>query len=145
MTLTSIALSLLFLFGLVAEGAAAQQKSAAGAADKQPSRTKPEAPFACDRFALDSQSRKRHFDELGPALASMRVAVRELANGYEFQFSPDPKTIALVEEWAAGERACCPFFDIELRMEREHGAFWLRLTGREGTKKFTKEDFRAWM
>jgi len=107
--------------------------------------SKNEAPFACDRLALNAQARKRHFDELEPALQSMRTAVRELPNGYEFQFPSDPKTIALVAEWAAGERLCCPFFEIELRMEREHGPVWLRLTGREGTKEFTKADFRSWM
>src|SRR5215469_2977327 len=90
-----------------------------------------ESPFACDRQALTPAARKRHFDELGPALRSLRKTVRELPDGYEFEFSPDLQTIQLVAEWAAGERLCCPFFDIDLRMDREHGKFWLRLTGRE--------------
>jgi len=34
-----------------------------------------ESPFACDRLALDPEARKRHFDELGPALRSLRKAV----------------------------------------------------------------------
>ena len=86
-------------------------------------------PFACDRSALDSEARKRHFNELGPALRSMKEAVRELPDGYEFQFPSDAKTIAMVAEWAAGERLCCPFFKIELRIEPERGPLWLRLTG----------------
>jgi hypothetical protein len=106
---------------------------------------KHESPFACDRFALDDAARKRHFDELGPALRSLRKAVRELADGYEFQFPADPKTIALVAEWAAGERLCCPFFNIQLRMEPEDGPFWLRLTGRKGTKDFIKVDGASWI
>jgi len=104
-----------------------------------------ESPFACDRLALDPEARKRHFDELGPTLRSMRKAVRELPDGYEFQFPADPKTIAMVAEWAAGERLCCPFFDIQLRMEPEGGPFWLRLTGREGTKQFIKVDGASWI
>jgi hypothetical protein len=104
-----------------------------------------ESPFACDRLALDPEARKRHFDELGPALRDLRKAVRELPDGYEFQFPSDPKTIALVAEWAAGERLCCPFFDIQLRMEREGGPFWLRVTGRKGTKEFIKTDGAAWV
>jgi hypothetical protein len=63
----------------------------------------------------------------------MRKAVRELPDGYEFQFPSDPKSIAMVAEWAAGERLCCPFFNIQLRMEAEGGPFWLRVTGRKGT------------
>jgi len=107
--------------------------------------SKHKSPFACDRLALDPAARKRHFDELGPALRSMRKAVRELPDGYEFQFPADPKTIAMVAEWAAGERLCCPFFDIQLRMEPESGPFWLRITGRNGTKDFIKVDGASWI
>src|SRR5262245_52916313 len=74
--------------------------------------SKHQSPFACCRIALNTEARKRHFAELGPVLRSMRKAVRELPDGYEFQFSSDPKTIAMVAEWAAGERLCCPFFHI---------------------------------
>jgi hypothetical protein len=104
-----------------------------------------ESLFACDRLALDPEARRRHFDELGPALRALKKGVRELSDGYEFQFPSDPKTIAMVAEWAAGERLCCPFFDIQLRMEREGGPFWLGLTGRKGTKEFIRVDAAAWI
>ena len=71
----------------------------------------------------------------------MRKATRELPDGYEFEFAGDRTTYALVSEWAQGERLCCPFFDIAIRAERESGAVWLRLTGREGTKQFIESDF----
>ena len=103
------------------------------------------SPFACDRSALNAEQRKRHFDELGPQLRSMVQSARELPDGYEFQFLSDPATIQLVAEWSAGEHLCCPFFDVDLRLEREHGAFWLRLTGREGVKEFIKADFSRWL
>jgi hypothetical protein len=103
------------------------------------------SPFACDRSALTAEQRKRHFDELGPQLRSMVKSARELADGYEFQFPADTPTIQLIAEWAAGEHLCCPFFDIDLRLEREHGAFWLHLTGREGVKEFIKIDFSKWL
>jgi hypothetical protein len=32
-----------------------------------------ESPFACDRLALNSEQRKRHFDELGPKLRTLVV------------------------------------------------------------------------
>lgn len=102
------------------------------------------SPFACDRLALSAEQRKRHFDELSPQLRALAKAVRELPDGYEFEFPADPATFQLVSEWAAGEHLCCPFFDIDLRLEREHGAFWLRLTGREGVKQFVKVDFGKW-
>jgi hypothetical protein len=104
-----------------------------------------ESPFACNRLALTPAQRKRHFDELGPKLRSLKKSVRELPNGYEFEFSPDSNTVQLVEEWAIGERACCPFFDIDMHLEREGGSLWLRLTGREGVKQFIQADGAAWI
>lgn len=106
--------------------------------------SKRESPFACDRMALNAEARKRHFDELGPALRPLVKSVRELTNGYEFEFPFNADTYRLVTEWTGGEHLCCPFFDIELRLEREGGAFWLRLTGREGVKQFIAADFKPW-
>ena len=103
-----------------------------------------DSPFACDRAALSPQARKRHFDELSPALRDRKTGVRELRDGYEFAFPPDNATYQLVAEWVAGERLCCPFFDIDVHIEREHGNLWLRLTGREGTKDFIRADFAKW-
>ena len=107
--------------------------------------TKKESPFACDRLALAPAARARHFDVLGPMLVKRRLAVHELADGYEFQFSSDPETMQLVAEWVAGEHLCCPFFDFEMRVEREGGPFWLRLTGRPGTKQFIQADGANWI
>ena len=104
-----------------------------------------ESPFACDRLALDPAARHRHFDVLGPALAAAHKSVRELADGFEFEFPQDRTTVSQVLEFANGERLCCPFFDIDVRIEREGGSIWLRLTGREGTKQFIKGDFARWM
>jgi hypothetical protein len=138
--IVSIAIGLAFaLSPTVVTARASADKPEAG------NSTVTQSPFACDRLALDPEARRRHFEELGPALGALKERVRELSNGYEFRFPSDPKTIAMAAEWAAGERLCCPFFDIELRMEREGGPFWMRLTGRKGTKEFIKADAAAWI
>jgi len=103
-----------------------------------------DSPFACNRAALDAQARKRHFDELSPALRARNLSIRELPSGFEFQFPSDTPTYQLVSEWVAGERLCCPFFDIDVHIEREHGSLWLRLTGRPGTKDFVRGEFEKW-
>jgi hypothetical protein len=103
-----------------------------------------ESPFACDRNALTPEARKRHFDELGPALKTRVKSIRELSDGFAFEFPPDTGTFQLVSEWVGGERLCCPFFDIDVHVEREHGALWLRLAGREGVKQFIRADFARW-
>ena len=97
--------------------------------------------FACNAFALSPEARKRHFDELGPALLKLKKSTRELPDGYEFELPPDKGTYQLLTEWAFQERLCCPFFDIDVRFERENGPLWLRLTGRPGTKEFIKMEF----
>jgi len=142
----SVALSLTLISGLgfAATGTSKNQEDNSDN-DHSTSSATHQSPFACDRLALDRAARKRHFDELGPALRSMRKAVRELPDGYEFQFPSDPKSIAMVAEWAAGERLCCPFFNIQLRIEAEGGPFWLRVTGRKGTKEFIKVDGASWI
>ena len=94
--------------------------------------------FACNAFALSPEARKRHFDEVGPALLKLKKSTRELPDGYEFELPPDKGTYQLLTEWAFQERLCCPFFDIDVRFERENGPLWLRLTGRPGTKEFIK-------
>jgi hypothetical protein len=103
-----------------------------------------ESPFACNRAALTAQARKRHFDELSPALRARKKSIRELRDGYEFEFPNDTATFQLVSEWVTGERLCCPFFDIDVHVEREGGSLWLRLTGREGVKQFIRSDFDRW-
>jgi len=102
------------------------------------SQTEHVSPFACNAFALSSEIRKRHFEELGLALLKLKKSARELPDGYEFELPADNKTYQLLTEWAFQERLCCPFFDIDLRFDREGGPLWLRLTGRPGTKAFIK-------
>jgi hypothetical protein len=105
------------------------------------SQTEHVSPFACNALALSPEVRKRHFEELGPALLKLTKSMLELADGYEFELPADNKTYQLLTEWAFQERLCCPFFDIDLRLEKEGGPLWLRLTGRPGTKEFIKEEF----
>jgi hypothetical protein len=106
---------------------------------------KPESPLACNAFALSTEQRNRHFEELFPALRALKKSVRELDDGYEFEFRADAATLQLLAEWAIQERMCCPFFDIDLRFERDGGPLWLRLTGRKGAKKFIKMAAATWI
>jgi hypothetical protein len=96
------------------------------------------SPLACNALALSPAERTRHFNELLPALRSLKKGFRELDDGYEFEFSGDRATLHLLTEWAIQERECCPFFEITLRLEPGRGAAWLRLTGGQGAKAILK-------
>ncbi|HYK24388.1 MAG TPA: hypothetical protein VEU75_06965, partial [Candidatus Acidoferrum sp.] len=64
------------------------------------SQTEHVSPFACNAFALSPDIRKRHFEELGPALLKLKKGIRELPAGYEFELPADNKTYQLLTEWA---------------------------------------------
>ncbi len=106
---------------------------------------KHESPFACVESALSPAERKQHFQEYGPRLRARLQRIHELPDGYEFAFSRDPGTYQMLSTWMYQERLCCPFFDLDLRIDREGGPVWLRLTGREGVKDFITAEFDPWM
>jgi hypothetical protein len=102
---------------------------------------KRESPFACDLSALGPEQRKRK-EELGATLRSLRKGVRELPDGIEFELPSDARTFQDAAEWASLERLCCPFFDFDLRVEREGGPLRLSLTGRDGVRAFINAEIR---
>src|SRR5262249_25331257 len=104
-----------------------------------------QSPFVCAVDVFTPAERKRHFDVLGPALIAKRTAVVELADGYELQLPSDKETFAQLSEYIDGERACCPFFDIGVRMSSEHGPITVGFTGRPGTKQFIEGDAKGWI
>jgi hypothetical protein len=122
---TSIELTVTTLFAVLLTTVIGLSESA-GAQVSLAEIKRSESPFACNRLALTPEQRKRHFDELGPKLRSLKKSVRELPNGYEIEFSPDSNTVQLVAEWAVGERACCPFFDMTCGCSMKAGHFGSR-------------------
>ena len=91
--------------------------------------------IACDLGALDALERGRRA-ELAQSLVARAGSVRELADGYALQLRG---TAALAREsldWLLLERRCCPFLRLELELEPDDGALWLRLRGGEGVKEF---------
>lgn len=99
-----------------------------------------EIPFACSLTALTAAERAHHSD-LSKELHSAVKDIRELDNGYAFQFSGEAKTISMVAEWVSLERLCCPFFTFQLEIASESKPMWLRMTGREGVKEFMRTEF----
>jgi hypothetical protein len=93
--------------------------------------------------ALTSKQRARHH-ELAVLLQSLLAAVRELADGYEFEFPWKTEAYAALVEITPLEHACCPFFDIAIRIESESNKLCWRLTGIEGTKPFIRAEFGTW-
>lgn len=93
--------------------------------------------------ALSHEQRTRHY-ELAALLQSSLAAIRELPDGYEFEFPWSLDQYGALAELTPLEHACCPFFDIDIRIEAESNKLCWRLTGREGIKPFIWEEFGKW-
>ena len=96
--------------------------------------------FACDRAALAPAERKRHFEEVTPALKKQVKGLQELEQGYAFEFPLS--ALPLAAEWVMREHLCCPFLEITIRIEPEkNGKAWLQITGKPGVKEFVRAEF----
>lgn len=102
--------------------------------------TENDTPFACNMAALNGEQKKRVLDLL-KELKAKRQEVRELPDGFAFRYAMDSDTLRNAAEFIVYERLCCPFFSFELEVEKDNGAMWLRLEGREGVKDFIRIEF----
>lgn len=93
--------------------------------------------LVCTLGAFTAAERERH-KALTSQLTVGVVERRELENG--FSFCVERMNATDVAEWAALERRCCPFFQIEIT-GRNPGQVWLHLTGPEGVKEFISAEF----
>ena len=137
-----VALAVTVLSGIAYSRTDSQRSSGAQHSNAS-AKAQDETPFFCDRTALNPEQRKRQ-GELAKILRASVLGVQELSDGFEFEFSPDPSNYQALTEFTPLERACCPFFDISIRLDREGGKLWWRLTGREGVKAFVRADFSPW-
>jgi len=76
-------------------------------------------------------------------LRSALITVRELANGYEFEFPLNSASYDALTEVTPLEHACCPFFTISIRLQNTR-LFW-QLTGSDGIKQFIRMEFAEWI
>ena len=97
--------------------------------------TEKQSPFACDMTAIAADQRDAHLATINELFRSVQ-SVRELPNGYRVRLPNESDVLLTAAKFLAFERLCCPFFDFSLEIEREGGAVWLSLTGREGVKPF---------
>jgi hypothetical protein len=97
--------------------------------------TEKESPFACDMTAIAPEQRGTHMATIDRVFRSAE-SIRELPNGYAFCLLDQQDILPTVGQFIALGRLCCPFFGFSVAVEREGGAIWLSLTGREGVKPF---------
>ena len=103
-----------------------------------------ESPFACIMDAIEPGKRQQHIATAKFVFAAVNE-VRELPNGYAFHLPNESEMLRKVGEFISLEQLCCPFFGFMLEVEREGGAVWLQLMGREGIKPFIRAEIGEFM
>jgi hypothetical protein len=96
--------------------------------------------MACNPKALTAEERAR-WKHLIERLGPLCQEVRELPDGYGFRFPAEKAVVEDVVEFIGYERVCCAFFDVEIKLARNGGPFWLHLTGDLGVKEFLRAEF----
>ncbi len=90
--------------------------------------------LACDLNAIAAEQRPSHAVRAQRVLHEAVKEVLELPDGYALRFTADD--YAVLAEFIANERLCCPFFTFGLEVAPGRGPIWLRLTGHAGVKEF---------
>jgi hypothetical protein len=99
--------------------------------------------FYCDRTALSAEQRVQ-IRAFGHTLHDAVQRSRELPNGYEFEFASDAPIYQALVQYIPLERACCPFFEFNVRVAPNGGKLYWSLTGPAGIKDFIREEL-AWL
>jgi hypothetical protein len=95
-------------------------------------------PIACT--LSDSELRKRRETVL-QKISSAVSDVKEIENGFSYQFAAGEKVIMELAHLIDLEHQCCPFLKFQLTIEPGEGPIRLELTGPAGTKDFLSEVF----
>jgi len=97
-------------------------------------------PLACIPDAISPADQPR-YDAARGWLERSIVHREALPDGYALRFPPGAESLSTLADFAALESLCCPFLRFQIEAEPGQRAVWLRLTGREGTREFLKEEF----
>ena len=95
--------------------------------------------FACDPAAIDAEVRSSHLSAAEQLLRHAAAEVLELPDGFAFRYGAEQ--YALVTQFIANERLCCPFFTFTLEVTPAQGPLWLHMTGSDEIKAFIRASF----
>jgi hypothetical protein len=96
--------------------------------------------LACDMSAFESSEREKHI-ETTKAVFSLTKEIKEISNGYGFQFPNESSLLMNLMTFIDKERLCCPFFGFIVEVEPEGGNVWLEIFGQDGVKEVIEAEF----
>ena len=98
--------------------------------------------MVCQIRAFDPEQSQR-YKSLSEDMRNVISEMKELPDGFAFQFPNDPRIIVSLAEWITLERQCCGFFNFVLEVEPDEGPVSLSLTGGKGVKEFLQAEINA--
>lgn len=99
---------------------------------------KTEIPIACSLTDKELQERRKNVLEKA---AQSLTSVRELNDGFSYQFPAEDSILEDLITVINLERKCCPFLNFKLSIEAQNGFVSLELTGQKGTKEMIQSHF----
>lgn len=100
------------------------------------------APIACQLGVFSSEERKR-YEAMRAKIDAALTRIVEVDHGYEIHLLGDDTMLALVADWIALERRCCPFFEFTVGIGGLGSSIRVALTGSQGVKRFLKSELRS--
>ena len=91
--------------------------------------------IACNLGALSEEEKTRR-SAMAARVSARFQEIRETPDGYAARLDEDPKLVQGALEWFFLERRCCPFLQLEMRIEPSDGPVWLSFGGGPGVKEF---------
>ncbi len=101
-----------------------------------------ETIIACTPDSVPADQRERWM-EVGLQVYAAVEEVQELPDGYACRLPNDSAMLIRAAEYVSLDRQCCQFVRWSLVIEPNGGAFYLQITGPEGTKEFTRHTFET--
>jgi hypothetical protein len=94
-----------------------------------------EIPLACTLTEAEQVTRQSQIDDL----FAHAEQIRELTDGYAFQYPGTTTWASTLTDFIVQERACCLFFHFDLVFEPNLGPIWLHVRGGDGVKDLLHE------
>jgi hypothetical protein len=99
-------------------------------------------PIACELGVFDPPTFER-YRHLRARLDRAIAAIDEETDGYALVLPGDDSTLALVAEWIALERRCCPFLAFSVSLSVPDEPIRLTIGGGAGVKAFLATELGA--
>src|SRR6202142_4142647 len=98
------------------------------------------APIACQLNVFSPEERQR-YQAVRKQIEVAVIRIVEVENGYVLHLPDDDVMLAVVAEWIALERRCCPFFEFTVSVGGSEPSIRVALTGSPEVKQFLEAEF----